>query len=113
MKIYHNPRCTKSRETLQLLGDKGQQPEVIEYLKTPPSLAELEQILAMLGLEASQIVRKKESIYRELFDGKTPTNKQLLSAMVKHPILIERPIVVHKGRAVLGRPPENVLGLLK
>jgi arsenate reductase len=111
--IYHNPRCGKSRATLALLQEHGVEPNVVEYLKTPPSITELKKIVEQLGLEPEQLVRKGEEIYKSKFAGKTLSDAQWLAAMVENPILIERPIVVSGKRAVLGRPPENVLSLLK
>ncbi len=112
MKIYHNPRCRKSRETLQLLESKNIQPEIILYLETPPTKKELTQILAQLDMKASALIRKTESIYKEHFKGKDLSEKQWIDAMVKFPKLIERPIVINGDKAKLGRPPENVLDLL-
>jgi arsenate reductase len=111
--IYHNPRCSKSRETLKLLQEKGASAEVIEYLKTPPSREELEQILAMLGLEPRELMRTKEKEYKEL-GLKEPglSRDQLIDAMLEHPKLIERPIVIKDGQAAIGRPPEKVLETL-
>ena len=107
--IYHNPRCSKSRETLRLIEGLGITPVIIEYLNTPPSAEELGQLLSMLGCEPDAIVRKKESVYRDLgFHENPPTRDELISAMVQYPILIERPIVVRAGKAVVGRPPEQV-----
>jgi arsenate reductase len=108
--IYHNPRCTKSRDTLALLESKGVSPTIVEYLKTPPTTAELKSILAALGLTAAEIVRKKEAADAGV-DVSLPEDK-LIAAMVKNPIVIERPIVVAGAKAALGRPPENVLKLL-
>jgi arsenate reductase len=110
--IYHNPKCTKSRQTLALLQENGVEPTVIEYLTTPPTAAELKAIVAKLGIKPEQLVRKGEEVYKEKFAGKTLTDAQWIDAMVKHPILIERPIVVSGTRAVIGRPPENVKPLL-
>jgi arsenate reductase len=111
--IYHNPRCSKSRATLALLQEQGVEPRVVEYLKTPPSRDELKAIVAALGIEPEQLVRKGEDIYKSAFAGRQLTAAQWLDALVQHPILIERPIVVRGQRAVIGRPPENVLALLK
>ncbi len=111
--IYHNPRCGKSRATLALLEESGIEPKVIEYLKTPPTVAELRAIIAKLGVDPEQLVRKGEEIYRTQFAGRELSGPQWIEAMVKHPILIERPIVVRGERAVLGRPPENVKALLE
>jgi arsenate reductase (glutaredoxin) len=111
--IYHNPKCSKSRATLALLQEHGVEPLVIEYLKTPPSAAELKAILTKLGLAPEQLLRKGEEIYKAKLAGKTLSAAQWIDAMVSNPILIERPIVVSGKRAALGRPPENVLQLLK
>jgi arsenate reductase (glutaredoxin) len=113
IRIYHNPRCSKSRQTLALLQKNHQQPDVIEYLSTPPGAAELERILQMLGLQPRQLMRTKEAEYKALgLDNTKLTNKQLIKAMVDHPRLIERPIVVANGKAAIGRPPEAVLEIL-
>ena len=111
--IYHNPRCTKSRETLKLLQDKGVALEIIEYLKTPPDAETLGAILDKLGMEPRDLMRKKEAPYtaRKLDDPKL-TRKQLIEAMVADPVLIERPIVLSRGKAAVGRPPEAVLKIL-
>lgn len=111
MKIYHNPRCSKSRQTLQLIQDEGKDVEVVEYLKDIPTEKELSEILKKLGLNAEDLIRKGEAIYKENFKGKELSDKEWIKAMVKHPKLIERPIVVEKDKAVLGRPPENVKDL--
>ncbi|MBL8630293.1 MAG: arsenate reductase (glutaredoxin) [Rhodospirillaceae bacterium] len=108
--IYHNPRCTKSRDTLALLENHGVTPKIVEYLKTPPSAAELKAILAALGLTAAEIARKKEAA--EAGVDLRQAEDALIAAMVANPIVIERPIVVAGTKAVLGRPPENVLKLL-
>ena len=113
VKIYHNPRCTKSRQTLALLTEHGIEPEVVEYLKTPPAKTELSQILSMLGISARALMRKRESEYKDQgLDNPDLTEADLISAMIEHPILIERPIVVTKTKAAIGRPPENVLDIL-
>ena len=111
--IYHNPSCSNSRGTLALLQEHEVEPKVIEYLKTPPSAAELKAIIGKLGITAEQLVRKKEDVYKANYAGKTLTDAQWIEAMVSHPILIERPIVVSGDRAVLGRPPESVKPLLE
>jgi arsenate reductase len=108
--IYHNPRCGKSRDTLRLIEGKDLHPTVVEYLKTPPSAAELKQILAWLGLPARGLLRSKEAAEQGI-DPNLPED-QLIEAMVAHPIVIERPIVVANGKARLGRPPEKVLEIL-
>jgi arsenate reductase (glutaredoxin) len=110
--IYHHPRCSKSRETLALLEQSGVTPRVVEYLTTPPTAAELKAIVTKLGIAPAQLVRKSEEIYKSDYAGKTLTDAQWIDAMVKHPILIERPIVIHGEHAVLGRPPESVKKLL-
>ncbi len=111
--IYHNPRCSKSRATLQLLREKGIEPKIIEYLKTPPSREALEAILNKLGMAPRDLMRKKEKIYKEKnLDNPDLTHDQLIEAMIENPILIERPIVVAGDKAAIGRPPENVLEVL-
>lgn len=111
--ILHNPRCSKSRQTLELLESKSIKPEIIEYLKTPPTEEELDNILNMLGLEPRQLMRTKETEYKDNhLDDESLTRQQLIKAMIKFPKLIERPIVIHKNKAALGRPPEDVLGIL-
>lgn len=112
MKIYHNPRCTKSRETLALLLDKGVDVEIVEYLKNIPSATELKGLIDMLGIKSEDLVRKSEAVYKELYKGKTLNDAEWINAMIEHPKLIQRPIVVKDGKAELGRPPENVLNLL-
>ena len=111
--MYHNPRCSKSRQTLDLLRGKDIEPEIIEYLKTPPDAETLDEILAMLDMEPRDLMRKKEAAYKEAgLDDESLDRDELIAAMVKHPILIERPIVIHNGRAAIGRPPESVLDIL-
>jgi arsenate reductase len=113
VKIYHNPRCGKSRQTLQLLKDQGIEPEVIEYLKTPPSVQELDDILQKLDMEPRELMRKKEAEYKANDLDDTSLDRQaLIQAMVNNPILIERPIVIAGGKAAIGRPPEDVLAIL-
>jgi len=109
--IYHNPRCNTSRKTLALLEKKGVKPEVVEYLKTPPNAAELRQLLTKLGLSPRQLLRKKEAKEAGL-DKPNLSDAQLIAGMAKHPITIERPIVVKGNHAALGRPPEAVLKIL-
>lgn len=111
--IYHNPRCGKSRQTLELLRRHGRNPAVIEYLQSPPSAEELQEILRLLGLRPRDLMRKKEPAYAEnALDNGDLSDDELLRAMIEHPILIERPIVLANGRAALGRPPEAVLDIL-
>ena len=113
VKIYHNPRCSKSRQTLQLLQDHAVEPQVVEYLQTPPSAAELRKVLQMLGIGPRELMRKKEAEYKQSgADNPELSDAQLIDLMVAHPKLIERPIVVKDGKAALGRPPEQVLDIL-
>jgi arsenate reductase len=109
--IYHNPRCTKSRETLALLEKRGIEPHVIEYLKTPPDAPELKRLLKLLGLKPRELLRAKEAKEAGL-DRPGLSDDQIVAGMVKHPITIERPIVVNGNKAALGRPPEAVLKIL-
>jgi arsenate reductase len=111
--IFHNPRCSKSRATLALLEDQGIAPTVIEYLKTPLTASAIRSLLTKLNMEPWELARTGETTYQELFADKTPTSAKLIAAMAAHPELIERPIVVVGDQAALGRPPENVLRLLK
>ncbi len=111
--IYHNPRCSKSRQTLALLEDRGVELEIIDYLKTPPSASELKSILNKLGLSARDIVRKGEDAYKDNnLSDKSISDDDIIAAMVTTPKLIERPIVVAGEKAALGRPPESVLKIL-
>ena len=107
--IYHNNRWRKSRETLQLLRDNGHEPTVIEYLKTPPNVKELNNICKTLGKRPKDIIRKGEQEYKELKIDKMDSDDDLLKAMVSHPKLIERPIVIRGEKGIIGRPPEKVL----
>ncbi len=109
--IYHNPRCGKSRQTLELLRNHDIEPKIVEYLKTPPTASEIQTLLMKLGLSAAELLRKKEKVMGEL-NLDTQNEKAVIQAMTEHPILIERPIVVRGGRAVLGRPPQNVEKLM-
>lgn len=113
VKIYHNPRCSKSRQTLHILQEKGVDAEVIEYLKQPPSRAELVEILQALGLTPRELMRQGEAEYKEAgLDNPSLSDDQLIQAMLEHPRLIQRPIVVKGGQVVIGRPPERVLDIL-
>ena len=109
--IYHNPRCGKSRATLALLEKKGLSPRIVEYLKTPPDQAELKRLLKLLGLKPRELLRAKEAKAAGL-DRPGLSDDDIIAGMVKHPIVIERPIVVAGNRAALGRPPEAVLKIL-
>jgi len=111
IRIYHNHRCSKSRATLALL--EGREVEVVNYLDTPPDAAELKQLLKLLGIPARQLLRSGEAAYQELGLADPALDEDaLIAAMVAHPILIERPIVLANGKAALGRPPENILAIL-
>lgn len=110
--IYHNPRCSKSRNTLALLEEKGVSPKIVLYLETPPDAAELKMLLRKLGMTAGDLVRRGEEDYKAAGLDRESSEADVLAAMVKYPKLIERPIVVKGGKAVLGRPPENVLALI-
>lgn len=113
IKIYHNPRCSKSRQTLALLEENGYEPTVVEYLKTPPNEKELKDILKMLGISAREIMRIKEAEYKDNgLNDETLSEKDLINAMIEFPKLIERPIVVANKKAAIGRPPESVLDIL-
>lgn len=113
VQILHNPRCSKSRATLQLLRDNGVEPEIILYLETPPDAHRLTSILARLDMQPRELLRKGQPEYKEMgLDNRQLSDAQLVAAMVKTPILIERPIVLANGKARLGRPPESVLQIL-
>jgi len=112
MKIYHNPRCTKSRQTLALLQENGVELEVVEYLKDLFTTENLSELIGFLGIEPLALVRKNESVWKEQFKGKELSDKEVIKAMVENPKLIERPIVVSSNQAIIGRPPENVLNLI-
>ena len=111
--IYHNPRCSKSRDTLDLLTERGIKPEVIEYLKTPLDKGKIAQILGLLGMSPRQLMRRGEPEYRNnCLDNPDLSDDQLLDAMVTYPILIQRPIVLADNKACIGRPPEKVMEIL-
>lgn len=111
--IYYNPRCSKSRQALQLLQARGIEPKVVNYLETPPERSELLQILEMLAMEPRDLMRKQQAEYKANgLDRSEISRDRLIDAMLKHPILIERPIVVSGKRAALGRPPERILEIL-
>jgi len=111
--LYHNPRCSKSRAALALLQERGVEAQVVLYLKTPPTRAELAAIVKKLGVKPEAIVRTGEEVYKEKYKGKAMTDAQWLDALAANPILIERPIALKGEQAVMGRPPENVLKLIK
>lgn len=111
--IYHNPRCSKSRQALALLRDKGVEPRIVEYLRTPPDAETLKGILERLGLAPRELMRRKEAPYKELdLDNRGLDDAALIQAMVDNPILIERPIILKGEKAVVGRPPEKALEIL-
>ena len=110
--IYHNPRCGKSRQTLKILHEKGENVQVVEYLKICPSVEELGKIVKMLGVKPFDLIRKGEQVFKDQFKGKDMDDEEWLKVMVAHPILIERPIVVKDGKAAVGRPPEQVEEIL-
>ena len=111
-KLLHNPRCSKSRQTLALLQEKGIQPEIIEYLKTTLKKAELQKIITLLGVSAHDLLRNTEAEYKTLGLSPQSNKNDILNAMLEHPKLIQRPIFIYNNKAAIGRPPENVLGIL-
>jgi len=111
IEFWHNPRCSKSRQALALLQEAGAEVNVVEYLKTPPTQKRLKEVIVMLGVEPRAMMRVKEKLYRELELAEV-SNPALIKAMVENPILIERPIAIKGKRAVIGRPPEDVLALI-
>ena len=110
--IWHNPRCSKSREALALLEENGVESEVVKYLEQNPTKEQIEEVLKMLGISARELMRTKESIYKELGLKEVADEQKLIEAMVEHPKLIERPIIIKDGKAIIGRPPQKVLELL-
>ena len=111
MKIYHNPRCSKSRETLQLIKDAGIEVEIVEYLKAIPTAEDLKMILMKLNLKPTDILRKGEAVYKEKFKNSDFNDDEWIKVMLEYPKLIERPIVMKGNKAILGRPPQNVIDL--
>ncbi len=109
--LYHNPRCSKSRQALQLLQEKGETVDVVLYLKDIPSVAEIKNLLSLLEISAEELLRKGESIWKEKFKGREISEEEIIQAMHEHPKLIERPIAIKGTKAVIGRPPEKVLQL--
>jgi arsenate reductase len=112
IKIYHNPRCRKSREGLTILENSGKEFETIKYLEEVPSEATLKEIVGLLGISPIQLVRKTEQIWKENYKGKELSDIEIIKAMIENPKLIERPIVIHKNKAVIGRPPENIISII-
>jgi len=112
MRIYHNPKCSKSRQTLDLINERNKEVEIIEYLKKPLGFDDLEMILIMLSISPADLVRKNEDIWKENYKGKDLKDDEIIQAMVDHPKLIERPIVINGTKAIIGRPPENVLKIV-
>lgn len=112
IKIYHNPRCRKSREGLQILEESGKEFEVIKYLENVPTENELSSIIKKLGISPIQLVRKTEKIWKENYKGKEISDAEIIVAMLEHPKLIERPIVINNNKAVVGRPPESILSVI-
>jgi len=110
--IYHNPRCSKSRETLALLRGRGIEPEIVEYLKTPPDKARLRELAQLLG-DGRRLLRSKEPLCKELGLTSNSTLPEIIDAIAEHPLLLERPLVVCESRAAIGRPPESVLDILR
>ncbi|MCP4054926.1 MAG: arsenate reductase (glutaredoxin) [Mesoflavibacter sp.] len=108
IKIYHNPRCRKSREGLQILEESGKDFEIVKYLENTPTKEELSDIIKLLGIKPIDLVRKNESIWKENYKNKQLSDNEIITAMVENPKLIERPIVVNKNKAIVGRPPENI-----
>ena len=108
MRIYHNPRCSKSRQALQLCEEAGSEIEVVEYLKTPFDEVALHDLLKKLGKKVHEIVRTKEEVYSQLELSVDSTEEEIIAAIIKYPVLLERPIVVKGDRAAIGRPPENI-----
>ena len=112
MKIYHNPRCSKSRQGLAILENSGTDFEIVKYLEQPPTFQELTEIIELLGITPINLVRKNEAVWKEKYKGKDLSNDEIITAMIEHPKLIERPIVINKGKAVIGRPPEMIKSIL-
>lgn len=110
--IYHNPRCSKSRQGLEIIKNSNQTYSIKEYLKNPPTIAELNELIQLLNISPIQLIRTGESVWKENFKGKQLTDNQIVEAMVNYPKLIERPIVINKNKAVIGRPPEIIATIL-
>jgi len=112
MKIYHNPRCRKSRETLNIINNNGIEPEIVLYLETPPSRKEIQELLDKLDISAFELIRKEEKLFKEEYRGKELSEEQWIRIMADNPKLIQRPVVVKGKKAIIGRPPESVHILL-
>ncbi|TXD52900.1 MULTISPECIES: arsenate reductase (glutaredoxin) [unclassified Polaribacter] len=112
IKIYHNPRCKKSREGLALIENSGKKFEIIKYLEDVPTEKELTEIIEFLHISPIQLIRKTEKVWKEAFKGKDLSDSEIIKAMIQNPKLIERPIVIHKNKAVIGRPSENIMSIL-
>jgi len=112
IKIYHNPKCSKSREGLGILENSGKDFEVIKYLENIPSKEQLKEIISLLNIKPEQLIRKNEAIWKEQFKGKELSDEELITNMIKHPKLIERPIVINGDKAVIGRPPKTITSIL-
>ncbi|RRQ48771.1 arsenate reductase (glutaredoxin) [Maribacter algicola] len=112
IKIYHNPRCRKSREGLEILENSGKEFEVIKYMEEVPSKEELRKVLHCLGITAENLVRKNEAVWKEKYRNRLLTQEEILDAMIENPKLIERPIVIKNNTAIIGRPPENIKNLI-
>ena len=112
LKIFHNPRCRKSREALKIINDKGLNPEIIEYLNYPLNKQQLKNILSMLKYKPIELIRRNEAIWKNKYKNKNLSDIDLINAMIENPKLIERPIIINKSKAVVGRPPENILRIL-
>ena len=112
IKIYHNPRCSKSRQGVQVLEESGKEFQIIKYLEDVPSEKELTEIINLLGITPIQLIRKTEKIWKEEFKGKELSDTQIIKAMIENPKLIERPIVINNNKAVIGRPPEDILSII-
>ena len=112
IKIYHNPRCSKSRNGLEIIKESGKNFEIVAYLENTPTKEELKQLINLLNISAEDLIRKNEAAWKENFKGKNLTQEQLIEAMVSFPKLIERPIVINGSKAVIGRPPEKILEII-
>ena len=112
IKIYHNNRCSKSRCGIELLENSGKEYEIVKYLENIPTTEELKNIINLLGISPVELVRKNEAIWKENYKGKDLTDEEIIKAMIENPKLIERPIVVNGNKAVIGRPPEDILSII-